>query len=81
MDLWFYRPGISAYDAIKSLSEELQFRGHHFVVEADIKGFFENIQWEWLERMLEQRIKDGAFLNLIGKWLRAGVAEEDARWN
>src|SRR5437867_5493619 len=56
-----YRPGVSAHDAIKALSQELQFGGHHFVVEADIKGFFDNIQWEWLERMLEQRIADGAF--------------------
>jgi len=76
-----YRPGVSAHDAIKALSQELQFGGHHFVVEADIKGFFDNIQWEWLERMLEQRITDGAFLNLIRKWLRAGILEEDGKVN
>jgi group II intron reverse transcriptase/maturase len=74
-----YRPGISAHDAIKSLTDELQFGGHHFVVEADIKGYFDNIQWEWLERMLTQRIADGAFLKLIGKWLRAGILEEDGK--
>src|SRR5258708_17442949 len=62
-----YRPGVSAHDAIKALSQELQFGGHHFVVEPDIKGFFDNIQWEWLEKMLDQRIADGAFLNLIRK--------------
>jgi RNA-directed DNA polymerase len=74
-----YRPGISAHDAIRDLSRELQFGGHQFVVEADIKGFFDNIRWEWLERMLKQRIGDGAFLNLIRKWLRAGILEEDER--
>ncbi len=74
-----YRPGISAHDAIKALTDELQFGGHHFVVEADIKGFFDNIRWDWLERMLEQRISDGAFLNLIRKWLRAGILEEDGK--
>jgi group II intron reverse transcriptase/maturase len=74
-----YRSGISAHDAIKDLTDELQFGGHHFVVEADIKGFFDHIQWEWLERMLEQRIADGALLNLIRKWLRAGILEEDGR--
>ena len=74
-----YRPGISAHDAIKGLSRELQFGGHNFVVEADIKGFFDNIQWEWLGRMLEQRIQDGAFLKLIRKWLRAGILEEDGQ--
>jgi RNA-directed DNA polymerase len=74
-----YRPGVSAHDAIKALSDELQFGAHHFVVEADIKGFFDHIQWEWLEQMLEQRIHDGALLNLIRKWLRAGILEEDGR--
>lgn len=74
-----YRPGLDAHDALKALTDELQFRGHNFVVEADIKGYFENIQWEWLERMLEQRIADGAFLNLIRKWLRAGILEEDGK--
>ena len=74
-----YRSGISAHAAIKALTDELQFGGHNFVVEADIKGFFDNLRWEWLERMLEQRIDDGAFLNLIRKWLRAGILEEDGK--
>jgi group II intron reverse transcriptase/maturase len=74
-----YRPGVSAHEAIKDLTKELQFQGHHFVVEADIKGFFDNIQWEWLERMLAHRIQDGALLRLIGKWLRAGILEEDGK--
>jgi len=72
-----YRPGISAHAAVKTLQDELQFGAHNFVVEADIKGFFDHLRWEWLERMLEQRIADGAFLNLIRKWLRAGILEED----
>lgn len=74
-----YRPGISAHAAIKALTDELQFAGHNFVVEADIRGFFDNLQWEWLERMLEERIADGAFLNLSRKWLRAGILEEDGK--
>jgi group II intron reverse transcriptase/maturase len=74
-----YRPGLGAHDAIRTLTRELQFDGHHFVTEADIKGFFENIRWEWLERMLRERVADGAILNLIGKWLRAGILEEDGR--
>ena len=74
-----YRPGISAHDAIRALTDELQFGGHNFVYEADIKGFFENIRWDCLEQMLEQRIADGALRNLIGKWLRAGILEEDGR--
>jgi RNA-directed DNA polymerase len=74
-----YRPGMSAHDAIKDLTKELQFGRYNFVYEADIKGFFENIRWDRLEEMLEQRIADGALRNLIGKWLRAGILEEDGR--
>ena len=74
-----YRPGVGAHDAVKALTDELQLGRHHFVVEADIKGFFDHLRWEWLERMLEQRIADGAFLNLIRKWLRAGILEEDGQ--
>jgi RNA-directed DNA polymerase len=70
---------VGAHDALKALTDELQFGGHHFVVEADIKGFFDNIRWEWRERMLERRINDGALLNLIRKWLRAGILEEDGQ--
>jgi group II intron reverse transcriptase/maturase len=74
-----YRPGIGAHDAIGALTRELQFGKYNFVYEADIKGFFENIRWDCLEQMLEQRIADGALRNLIGKWLRAGILEEDGR--
>jgi group II intron reverse transcriptase/maturase len=74
-----YRRGVGAHDALYDLTQELQWSSHNFVTEADIKGFFDNIRWEWLERMLERRIADGAFLNLIRKWLRAGVLEEDGK--
>ena len=42
-------------------------------MEADIRGFLDNLDHEWLMRMLEQRIDDRAFLRLIRKWLKAGV--------
>jgi len=74
-----YRQGLGPHDAIRDLTAELQFGGYNFVFEADIKGFFENIRWDWMERMLRERILDGALRNLIGKWLRAGILEEDGR--
>jgi RNA-directed DNA polymerase len=74
-----YRTGVGAHDAIQELTHELQYGGHHFVTEADIKGFFDHVRWEWMEKMLAERIADGAFLNLIRKWLRAGIMEEDGR--
>jgi len=49
------------------------------VVDADIKGFFDNLDHEWLMRMLEQGVKDQRFLSLIRKWLKAGILEEDRR--
>ena len=74
-----YRPGLGPHDAIKALTDELQWRGHHFVVEADIKGFFDHLQHEQLLQMVARRVQDGALLNLIRKWLRAGILETDGQ--
>ena len=71
-----YRPERSAKDAVNELSFRLQFAPVGWVVEADIKGFFDNIDHEWMLRMLEERIHDRAFVRLIGKWLKAGVLED-----
>lgn len=72
-----YRPKISAHTAIKDLSKELNFGDYSYIVEADIKGFFQNIDHAWLIRMLEQRIEDKAFVGLIKKWLKAGILKQD----
>jgi group II intron reverse transcriptase/maturase len=74
-----YRPGRSAHDAVRALTDRLFYGRYEFVFEADIRGFFEHIRWDWLERMLALRIQDGALLGLIRKWLRAGILEEDGR--
>jgi len=74
-----YRVGLGAHDAIKELSKELQWAGHQFVHEADIKGFFDHIRQEWMIQMLEQRVDDRALVNLILKWMRAGILEEDGK--
>jgi retron-type reverse transcriptase len=72
-----YRPVWGPHDAVRELTDEL-FRGkHNFVVEADVKGFFDNLRHEALLEMLGKRIQDGALLGLIRKWLRAGILEED----
>jgi RNA-directed DNA polymerase len=70
-----YRPGVGALDAVDKLTVKLQFGRYHYVVEADIKGFFDNMDHEWLVRMLAERIDDRAFLGLIRKWLRAGILD------
>ena len=71
-----YRPGRGPRQTTQKLQDRL-FRGRvHWMVEADIEGFFEHIDHGWLQRMLAQRVNDGAFLRLVGKWLKAGVLEE-----
>ncbi len=72
-----YRPKTGAQQAVKDLTYELQFGSYGYVVEADIKGFFDNIDHAWLLRMLEERVDDKPFLGLIDCWLKAGILERD----
>ena len=74
-----YRPGVSAHDAIECIREKLQIGKFGYIVEADIKGYFNNINHEWLMKMLELRIDDKPFLQLIRKWLKAGVLDTDGK--
>lgn len=74
-----YRPGRSARDAVDELQRELNFGGFNWLVEADIKGFFDNINHEKLVDMLKRRIDDESFIRLIQKWLRAGVLDTDGK--
>jgi Reverse transcriptase (RNA-dependent DNA polymerase) len=71
-----YRPPTGAHKAVKDLSQALMFGRYHYLVEADIKGFFNNIDHDLLIEMLEKRVDDKAFLNLIRKWLKAGILDE-----
>jgi RNA-directed DNA polymerase len=73
-----YRPGIGAQQAVKDLNFELQFGRYGYVVEADIKGFFTNIDHDWLLKMIAERVDDKLFLGLIDSWLKAGILEEDS---
>jgi len=74
-----YRPGVDALDAVDKLTVKLQFGKYNYVVEADIKGFFDNIDHEWLLKMLAERVDDKSFLWLIEKWLKAGVLDTDGK--
>ena len=72
-----YRKGKGAKDAVKHLSKELNFGKYGYIVEADIKGYFENINHEILLKMLAHDIADKPFINLIEKWLKAGIMTEE----
>ena len=74
-----YRPQVGALDAVDKLTVKLQFGAYHYVVEADIQGFFDNLDHDWLLKMLAERIDDQALLHLIAKWLKAGVLDTDGK--
>jgi len=76
-----YRPGRSPRKATQELGEALHDGKHRWVVEADIRGFFDHINHDWLVRMLEQRIADRGLIRIIRKWLKAGVMEELHHWS
>ncbi len=72
-----YRPGRGALDAMRELTFDLQYGVYGYVVEADVKGLFDNLDHVWLLSMLRLRIDDQAFLGLIRKWLKAGILDTD----
>jgi len=74
-----FREGIGPLNAVQDLTLDLQYGSFGWIVDADIKGFFDNIDHEWMIRMLEERIDDRAFINLIRKWLKAGILETDGK--
>jgi len=74
-----YRPGTGAHKAIKELSAILRLKRYHYVVEADIKGFFNNIDHNKLLNMLMLRIDDKPLLKLIRRWLKAGILDTDGQ--
>ncbi len=74
-----YRPGVGAKTGVKQLLSNLRNSRVNYVVEADIKGFFNNIDHDWLIQMLNQRVDDSAFIGLITKWLKAGVLEDGSK--
>lgn len=72
-----YRPRIGATNALEDLHRELRDGQYHYIVEADIKGYFDNMDHEILLDMLNQRIDDKSFIRFIRKWLKAGILDTD----
>ncbi len=70
-----FRPGRSAHQACEALQHAAVRMAGGWVVEVDIKKFFDTLDHEHLRQILGQRVRDGAILRLIGKWLNAGVLE------
>jgi RNA-directed DNA polymerase len=70
-----FREGRNAHDALALIREQCMRRGIRWIYDADIPGFFDNLDWGWLRTFIQRRINDGEILRLIGKWLNAGIME------
>jgi len=73
-----FRPGRSAHQALKATWDTLMGLGGGWVVEVDIRKFFDEVDHRQLRAILRQRVSDGDLLRLINKWLKAGALEEGA---
>jgi group II intron reverse transcriptase/maturase len=75
-----FRPGREPHQALDALASAIQMKKVNWILDADIKGFFDNISHEKLMELIELRIADRRIQRLIRKWLTAGVSEE-GQWS
>jgi RNA-directed DNA polymerase len=74
--LYGFRPGRSQHQALDALSYALTRKSGNYVLDADIRGFFDSISYEWMLKFVQHRVADRRILLLIQQWLKAGVMEE-----
>ena len=75
-----FRPGRSPHQALDALSVGIHRKRVNWVLDADIRGFFDQMSHEWTVKFVEHRVADRRILRLIQKWLKAGVSEE-GQWS
>jgi group II intron reverse transcriptase/maturase len=75
-----FRPGHKPHDALDALTVGLERRKISWVLDADIRGFFDAISHEWMVKFIEHRIADRRVIRHIKKWLRAGVLEDGVQF-
>jgi RNA-directed DNA polymerase len=71
-----FRPGRSAHQALEAVRDATMPVGGGWVLEVDIRKFYDTLDHERLREMLGRRVRDGVLLRVIGKWLKAGVLEQ-----
>jgi len=71
-----FRVGCQAHEALDALAVGIRMKKVNWVLDADIRGYFDSIDHEWLMKFIEHRIADRRILRLIKKWLKAGVIED-----
>jgi RNA-directed DNA polymerase len=75
-DSYGFRPGRNCHNALRALSDTVEGKPINHIVEADIKGFFDNVKQEWLMKFLEHRIGDKRIQRMVKRFLKAGVYED-----
>ncbi len=75
-----FRPGRSPHQALDALSVGITRKKVNWMLDADIRGFFDNLSHEWAVKFIEHRVADRRIIRLIQKWLQAGVSE-DGQWS
>lgn len=71
-----YRPGKKLHEAQEYIRKQCMFGGARYIIDADISGYFDNINHTQLREFLKKRVADGGIHRLIGKWLNAGVVDQ-----
>jgi RNA-directed DNA polymerase len=71
-----FRPGRSPHQALEALNVGICRKRVNWILDADIRGFFDNMSHEWTEKFVQHRVADRRIQRLIHKWLKAGVSEE-----
>jgi RNA-directed DNA polymerase len=71
-----FRPGRGAHDALDALVVGIEHRKVNFILDADVRAFFDTVSQDWLIRFVEHRVGDPRVIRLIRKWLKAGVLED-----
>jgi len=71
-----FRSERSAHQAIEYMFKEVSFKGLHYIIDADIKNYFGDINHGILREFLDRRVKDGVVRRMIDKWLKAGILED-----
>jgi RNA-directed DNA polymerase len=75
-----FRPGRNPHQALDALAVGIQRKRVNWVLDADIRGFFDNLSHEWAIKFVEHRVADPRIIRLIQKWLKAGTSE-DGQWS
>ncbi len=75
-----FRAGRSPHQALDALNVSIERKRVNWILDADIRGFFDHVSHEWMMKFVAHRVADKRILRLIGKWLKAGVSEQ-GKWS